>query len=155
MSQMKEQQDEVVRFATHSAERGDCARACGTGRFCGAGVERWKSKKLVSLAAASGSAVWLSGDAKLEFVRRDRKCSLKFLDADVNRPLASVSAIVDEGHRVVFLDRRSRTSYSMCQNRWTRRLDGRPPKSVTFGRPAGGGGWREGDPWTLSDPNEV
>ena len=30
------------------------------------------------------------------------KCSMKFSDADVERPLASVSAVVDEGCRVVF-----------------------------------------------------
>ena len=31
-----------------------------------------------------------------------KKCNVKFLDADVKRPLASVSAIVDEGNSVVF-----------------------------------------------------
>ena len=36
---------------------------------------------------------------KLEFATRGRK---SFLDADVERPLASASAIVDEGNRVVF-----------------------------------------------------
>ena len=51
------------------------------------------------LAAASGSAIRVEGDAKLEFVRGGRKCSMKFLDADVTRPMASVSAILDEGNR--------------------------------------------------------
>ena len=37
------------------------------------------------------------GDARLEFVRDGRKCDVKFFDADVKRPLASVSATVDEG----------------------------------------------------------
>ena len=32
----------------------------------------------------------------------DAMCSVKFLDADVTRPLASVSAFVDEGNRVAF-----------------------------------------------------
>ena len=35
------------------------------------------------------------------------KCSMKFLDADVRRPLASVSAIVDVGNVVVFGQRES------------------------------------------------
>ena len=38
----------------------------------------------------------------MEFVRDDKKCHMKFLDADVKRPMASVSAIVDEGKIVVF-----------------------------------------------------
>ena len=65
------------------------------------GVERTKSKKAVKLAAASGSPIRVEGDARLEFIRDGMKCSMKFLDADVKRPLASVSAIVDEGNVVV------------------------------------------------------
>ena len=66
------------------------------------GVERTKSKKAVKLAAANGSPIRVEGDARLEFIRDGMKCSIKFLDADVKRPLASVSAIVDEGNVVVF-----------------------------------------------------
>ena len=66
------------------------------------GVERTKSKKAVKLAAANGSPIRFEGDARLEFIRDGMKCSMKFLDADVKRPLASVSAIVDEGNVVVF-----------------------------------------------------
>ena len=66
------------------------------------GVERTKSKKAVKLAAANGSPIRVEGDARLEFIRDGMKCSMKFLDADVKRPLASVSAIVDEGNVVVF-----------------------------------------------------
>ena len=66
------------------------------------GVERTKSKKAVKLAAANGSPIRVEGDARLEFIRDGMKCSLKFLDADVKRPLACVSAIVDEGNVVVF-----------------------------------------------------
>ena len=66
------------------------------------GVERTKSKKAVKLAAANGSPIRVEGDARLEFIRDGMKCSVKFLDADVKRPLASVSAIVDEGNVVVF-----------------------------------------------------
>ena len=65
------------------------------------GVERTKSKA-VKLAAANGSPILVEGDARLEFIRDGMKCSMKFLDADVKRPLASVSAIVDEGNAVVF-----------------------------------------------------
>ena len=66
------------------------------------GVERTKSKKAVKLAAANGSPIRVEGDARLEFIRDGMKCSMKFLDADDKRPLASVSAIVDEGNVVVF-----------------------------------------------------
>ena len=66
------------------------------------GVERTKSKKAVKLAAANGSPIRVEGDARLEFIRDGMKCSMKSLDADVKRPLASVSAIVDEGNVVVF-----------------------------------------------------
>ena len=66
------------------------------------GVKRTKSKKAVKLAAANGSPIRVEGDARLEFIRDGMKCSMKFLDADVKRPLASVSAIVDEGNVVVF-----------------------------------------------------
>ena len=59
------------------------------------GVERTKSKKAVKLAAANGSPIRVEGDARLEFIRDGMKCIMKFLDADVKRPLASVSAIVD------------------------------------------------------------
>ena len=66
------------------------------------GVERTKSKKAVKLTAANGSPIRVEGDARLEFIRDEMKCSMKFLDADVKRPLASVRAIVDEVNVVVF-----------------------------------------------------
>ena len=66
------------------------------------GVERTKSKKAVKLAAASGSPIRVEGDARLEFIRDGMKCSMKFLDAHVKRPLASVSAVVEEGNVIVF-----------------------------------------------------
>ena len=34
-------------------------------------------------------------------MRKSKKCNVKFSDADIKRPLASVSAIVDEGNIVV------------------------------------------------------
>ena len=60
-----------------------------------------ESKKEVKLAAANGSAIRVEGDAKLEFIREGTKWCMMFLDADVNRQLASVSAIVDGGSKVV------------------------------------------------------
>ena len=65
------------------------------------GVERTKSKKAVELAAANGSPIRVEGDARLEFIRDGMK-SMKFVGADVKRPLASVGAIVDKGNGVVF-----------------------------------------------------
>ena len=56
----------------------------------------------MKLAAANGSPIRVEGDARLEFIRDGMKCSMKFLDADIKRPMASVSAIVDEGNVVVF-----------------------------------------------------
>ena len=50
----------------------------------------------------NGSPSRVEGDAGLEFVRDGKKEVRKFLDADVMRPLASMSAIVDEGNIVVF-----------------------------------------------------
>ena len=42
------------------------------------------------------------GDANLEFVRGDWRCSVHFVDVDVQRPVASVSVIVNQGNRVMF-----------------------------------------------------
>ena len=66
------------------------------------GVRRSKLSKPVRLAAANGSAIRVDGEAVLEFERGGRRCAMKFLDADVRRPLASVAAMVDEGNIVVF-----------------------------------------------------
>ena len=66
------------------------------------GVKRSKLKKPVKLAAANGTEIAVLGEAELEFRRSGRACSMKILDANVKRPLASVSAIVDQGNRVVF-----------------------------------------------------
>ena len=41
----------------------------------------------------------------LEFEMKGRKCCMKFLDADVKKPLGSVSAMVEEGNTVVFSKR--------------------------------------------------
>ena len=66
------------------------------------GVQRTKSKKTVKLAAANGSPIEVDGDALLQFERGGRRCAMRFLDADVKRPLGAVSAIVDEGNDVIF-----------------------------------------------------
>ena len=66
------------------------------------GVRRSKLAKKVKLAAANGSDIMVKGEAELAFEQQGRQCSMKFLDADVKRPLASVSAIVDQGNVVVF-----------------------------------------------------
>ena len=59
-------------------------------------VTRTKAPETVRLVAASGSPRRVEGGARLEFVQDGKKCNMEFLDADVKRPLASVSAIVDE-----------------------------------------------------------
>ena len=49
----------------------------------------------VKLTTASGSPTRVGGDAMLECVRESRRSNVKFLDADVQRPLASASAVAD------------------------------------------------------------
>ena len=44
-------------------------------------------------------AIQVEGDAKLEFSRDGNRCCMKCFDADVKKPLASVSAIVDDGSK--------------------------------------------------------
>ena len=56
----------------------------------------------MKLAAANGSSIRVEGDARLEFVRDSKKWSMRFLDADFKRPLASVSPIVVSGKVAVF-----------------------------------------------------
>ena len=60
------------------------------------------SESEVKLAAANGSAIGVKSDAKLEFIREGKKSCMRFLDADVKRPLASVSGIKDGGDKVAF-----------------------------------------------------
>ena len=43
----------------------------------------------MNLAAADGGAIRVERDAKLEFVRRDKKCSMKFMGADVEKSLGT------------------------------------------------------------------
>ena len=54
------------------------------------------------LAAANGTNIDVQGEALFEFDMKGRKCGMKFLDADVKKPLVAVSAMEDEGNTVVF-----------------------------------------------------
>ena len=65
------------------------------------GVTRTQATKTVMLAATSWSPILVERDARLDFFRDRKKCNMIFLGADVKRPLASVSAIVDEGNIVL------------------------------------------------------
>ena len=42
------------------------------------------------------------GEAVLESEENGKQCGLRFLDNDVKKPLAAVSAMNDEGNTVVF-----------------------------------------------------
>ena len=66
------------------------------------GVVRTRGTTQVKLAAANGTPIQVDGEAALHFRRGRRQCAMKFLDADVKRPLGSVSAMVDGGNKVVF-----------------------------------------------------
>ena len=71
------------------------------------GVTRQKAKENVKLMAANGSPIKVEGEAILNFTRGKKRCEMKFLDADVRKPLGAVSAIVDQGNTVVFSKGRS------------------------------------------------
>ena len=67
------------------------------------GVTRKKIKgKVPKLVAANGTEIEVAGEAVLEFDRQGKRCSMKFLDADVKKPLEAISAMNDEGNTVVF-----------------------------------------------------
>ena len=59
-------------------------------------------KKPVKLAAANGTEIVVRGEAELAFEQAGQRCAMGFLVADVKRLLASVSAIIDQGIRVLF-----------------------------------------------------
>ena len=61
------------------------------------------AKFLVFKFAANGTKIEVYGEAVLEFENDDGKhCGMIFLDSDVKKPLAAVSAMNDEGNTVVF-----------------------------------------------------
>ena len=63
--------------------------------------QKMKGKK-PKLVAANGTNIEVDGEAVLQFDRNGRRCGMKFLDADVKKPLGAVSAMEDEGNTVVF-----------------------------------------------------
>ena len=60
-------------------------------------------KKKVRLVAANGSEIEVLGEKVIDFKGKDgRKCGMHYLVTNVKKPLASVSAIIDQGNKVVF-----------------------------------------------------
>ena len=68
------------------------------------GVQRKKiAGRKPKLQAANGTDIAVEGEAVLEFVAGNgKKGTMNFLDADVKKPLAAVSAMEDEGNTVCF-----------------------------------------------------
>ena len=66
------------------------------------GVLRTKLDKKPKLAAANGTKIEVYVEAVLEFEENGKHCGMRFLDSDVKKPLAAVSAMNDEGNTVVF-----------------------------------------------------
>ena len=60
------------------------------------GVLRRKMNKKPKLAAASGTQIEVYGETLLEFEKGRTECGMRFLDSDVKKPLAAVSAMNDE-----------------------------------------------------------
>ena len=57
------------------------------------GVKRTKmERRKPKLQAVNGTNIEVDGEAVLEFEMGKRKCGMKFLDADVKKPLGAVSA---------------------------------------------------------------
>jgi hypothetical protein len=54
------------------------------------------------LQAANGTTIEVEGEAVLEIQMGGKKCGMKFLDADVKKPLGAVRPMEDEGNTVVF-----------------------------------------------------
>ena len=68
------------------------------------GLQRKNTCKeaLPKLHAANGTNIQVDSEAVVEFEKDGKKCGMKFLEADVRKPLGSVAAIVDEGNVCVF-----------------------------------------------------
>ena len=73
------------------------------------GVLRRKIKEQIKLAAANGKTIEVYGEAVLEFVEGGRHSGMNSIDSDVRKPLLAVSAMNDEGNRVVWGGTTSRT----------------------------------------------
>ena len=59
----------------------------------------------MKLVAANGTDISAHGEKMVKFRAGEKGCGMKFLVTDVKKPLAAVSAIVDEGNVVVFWPR--------------------------------------------------
>ena len=92
-----EEVNEVVEITVDSG----AARSVWPKRKKGVTRQKIQGKK-PKLAAANGTSIEVQGEALLEFGLRGRRCGMKFLDADVKKPLLAVSAMEDEGNTVVF-----------------------------------------------------
>jgi hypothetical protein len=66
------------------------------------GALRRKMETKPKLAVANGTKIEVYGAAVWEFEEGGRQCGMRFLDSDVRKPLAAVSAMNDEGNTVVF-----------------------------------------------------
>ena len=68
------------------------------------GVLRRRMNKKPKLAAANGTKIDVYAEALLEFEfeKDGKQCGMRFLDSDVKKSLAAVSAMTDEGNTVVF-----------------------------------------------------
>ena len=65
------------------------------------GVQRRTMERKPKLAAANGTKIVVYGEAVLEFEEGGMQCGMRFLDSDVRKPLAAVSAMSDEKNTVV------------------------------------------------------
>ena len=61
-----------------------------------------KLDKKPKLAAASGTQIEVYGEAVSEFEENATPCGMRFLDSDLKKPLAAVSAMNDLENTVVF-----------------------------------------------------
>jgi hypothetical protein len=61
-----------------------------------------KLQRNIRLSAANGQEMKVDGEKVIKFETDGRRCAMKFLVTDTKKPLAAVSAIVDEGNVVVF-----------------------------------------------------
>ena len=93
----EEEIDEVVEVTVDSG----AARSVWPRRKKGVRRQKIQGKK-PKLAAANGTSIEVDGEALLEFKMSGKRCGMRFLDADVKKPLGAVSAMVDEGNTVVF-----------------------------------------------------
>ena len=69
---------------------------------------------------ANGTKIKVYGEAVLEFEENGTQCGMRFLESDVKKPLAAVSAMNDEGNTVVF-SKKGRASLRMRMTRLARR----------------------------------